>query len=642
MESLNSNLQERELHQLQQMQDNAKESCMVLFQLLHSYLKALSNNDFKGTCNEGGFERAFASLFDQDVQTFTGSMLLNLDQLEKQLDKEEFQETGSMDAFRVLKKQFKRESVFVKPHHVIASGSSRNSSKESYGSNDMAHNYYLEEAKKKTQDKNRNLKPREMPSARTHHTPNACTPKPRSYNQTSRNWPASKSSEETLKAVQKADHSRNPSSFSDSKHFVCSTCQKCVFNANHDACITKFLKEVNSRVRVQSPKTRNSNKPVEPKIHTQKPGRQIVTGHRFSPNKSFAVHEKTNTPRSCLRWIPTGRIFNTIGLSNSQTTPETQSPVIPNNVEEDNHDLDVAHMNNDPFFGILIPKNDTEASSSTDIIPTVVHTVAPNSEHVTKWTKIEAMQEELNEFERGILKNKARLVARGYRQEEGIDFEESFALVARLDVIRIFLAYAAHMNMVVYQMDVKTAFLNGILREEVYVSQPEGFVDQDNANHVYKLKKTLYGLKQAPRAWYDLLSKFLLSQEFSKGTLDPTLFIRRHGKDILLISQSPRGIFINQSKYALESLKKYGMESSDRVDTPMVEKSKLDEDTQGKAVDPTHYCGMVGTLMYLITSRPDFTFAVCMCARGLWYPKDSSIAITAYADVDHAGSQDTR
>ncbi|GJY72824.1 retrovirus-related pol polyprotein from transposon TNT 1-94 [Tanacetum coccineum] len=230
----------------------------------------------------------------------------------------------------------------------------------------------------------------------------------------------------------------------------------------------------------------------------------------------------------------------------------------------------------------------------------------------------------------------------------------------------------------------KRAFLNDILREEVYVSQPDGFVDQDNPNHVYKLKKALYGLKQAPRAWYDLLSKFLLSQEFSKGTVDPTLFIRRQGKDILLfkmsmmgkisfflglqISQSPRGIFINQSKYALESLKKYGMESSDPVDTPMVEKSKLDEDTQGKAVDPTHYRGMVGTLMYLTASRPDLTFVVCMCARyqakpiekhlhdvkrifkylretvnkGLWYPKDSSIALTAYADADHAGCQDTR
>ncbi|GJR74899.1 retrovirus-related pol polyprotein from transposon TNT 1-94 [Tanacetum coccineum] len=374
--------------------------------------------------------------------------------------------------------------------------------------------------------------------------------------------------------------------------------------------------------------------------------------------------------------------------SNSQTTPETQSPVIPNDVEEDNHDLDVAHMNNDPFFGIPILENDSEASSSSDIIPTVVHTATPNSEHVTKWTKdhpleniigelerpvstrlqlheqalfcyydafltsvepknykdaltqacwIEAMQEELHEFDRlevwelvprpdkvmiitlkwiykvkldemgGILKNKARLVARGYRQEEGIDFEESFAPVARLDAIRIFLAYAAHMNMIVYQMDVKTAFLNGILREEVYVSQPDGFVDQDNPNHVYKLKKALYGLKQAP------------------CVCDP-------------------------------------------VDTSMVEKSKLDEDRQGKAIDPTHYRRMIGTHMYLTASRLDLTFGVCMCARyqakptekhlhavkrifkylrgtinrGLWYPKDSSIALTAYADADHAGCQDTR
>ncbi|GJW67974.1 retrovirus-related pol polyprotein from transposon TNT 1-94 [Tanacetum coccineum] len=186
-------------------------------------------------------------------------------------------------------------------------------------------------------------------------------------------------------------------------------------------------------------------------------------------------------------------------------------------------------------------------------------------------------------------------------------------------------------------MDVKTAFLNGILREEVYVSQPDGFVDQDNLNHVYKLNKALYGLKQAPRAWYDLLSKFLLSQEFSKVTVDPTLFIRRQGKYILLVQIyvddiifAPRGIFINQSKYALESLKKYGMESSDPVDTPMVEKSKLDEYPQGKAVDLTHYRGMVGTLMYLTASRPDLTFA------------DSSIALTAYVDADHAGCQDTR
>ncbi|GJY21403.1 retrovirus-related pol polyprotein from transposon TNT 1-94, partial [Tanacetum coccineum] len=131
----------------------------------------------------------------------------------------------------------------------------------------------------------------------------------------------------------------------------------------------------------------------------------------------------------------------------------------------------------------------------------------------------------------GILKNKARLVTRGYRKKEEIDFEESFAPVARLDAIDFEESCAAHMNMIVYQMDVKTTFLNGILREEVYVSQPDRFVDQDNPNHVYKLKKAFYGLKQAPRV-------------------------------------------------------------CDRVDTPMVEKSKLDEDTQGKAIDPTHYRGM--------------------------------------------------
>nr|GEU49408.1 hypothetical protein [Tanacetum cinerariifolium] len=337
---------------------------------------------------------------------------------------------------------------------------------------------------------------------------------------------------------------------------------------------------------------------------------------------------------------------------------------------------------------------------------------------------IEAMQEELNEFERleinkvkldelgGILKNKARLVARGYRQEEGIDFEESFAPVARLEAIRIFLAYATHKNMVVYQMDVKTAFLNGNLREKVYVSQSYGFVDQDNPNQVYKLKKALYGLKQALRPWYDMLSSFLISQDFSKGSVDPTLFTRGNGNGLLLvqifvddiifaastpelcdlfaklmcskfkmsmmdkisfflglqISQSPRGIFINQSKYAFESLKKYGFESCDPVDTPMVEKSKLDEDKEEKAVDPSHYYGMIGTLLYLKASRHDLQFAICMFAqyqarptkkhihavkmifrylrrtvnRGLWYPKDSSIAFTVFAYADHAGCQDTR
>ncbi|GJV00605.1 hypothetical protein Tco_1329875 [Tanacetum coccineum] len=201
-----------------------------------------------------------------------------------------------------------------KTTHVIASGSSRNSSKESYGSNDMAHNYYLEDAKKKTQDKNMNLKPSVMHTTSLQNTTNGSKPKPRSNNHTSRSLPVSKSSCGMSNGVPLVDHSRNSRSFSDSKHFVCSTCQKCVFNANHDACLTKFLKEVNSRIKVQSPKTINNIKPVEKINNVIKPKRWISKGYRISPNKSSAVHEKPNTPRSCLRRKPTSRIFKTVGL----------------------------------------------------------------------------------------------------------------------------------------------------------------------------------------------------------------------------------------------------------------------------------------------------------------------------------------
>ncbi|GJX75475.1 hypothetical protein Tco_0314070 [Tanacetum coccineum] len=209
----------------------------------------------------------------------------------------------------------KIESAFAKPDHMIASSSSRNSSKNMprFSSNDMVHNHYLDEARKKTQERDRNSKTSVMPSARFQSTADGSKPKPRSNNQTSRSLPVSKSSRVTITVVPKADHSKSSSSFSDSKQFVCSTCHKCVFNANHDACITKLLKEVNSCAKIQSHKTRNSNKPVDQKSHTQKPGRQIFTGHRFSPNKTSAVYEKTS-PRSDLRWKPTGRIFKSVGL----------------------------------------------------------------------------------------------------------------------------------------------------------------------------------------------------------------------------------------------------------------------------------------------------------------------------------------
>ncbi|GJR98532.1 hypothetical protein Tco_0270706 [Tanacetum coccineum] len=201
-----------------------------------------------------------------------------------------------------------RESAVAKPHHMIAPGSSR------YSSNDMVHNHYLEEAKKKTQESSRNSEPSVMPSARSQSTANGSKPKPRINNQKSRNWPASKSSCVTTKTVPIAEHSRNSRSFSDSKHFVCSTCQKCVFNANHDSCVTKFLNEVNSRAKVPSNKTTKRYIPVEQTSFAKKPERQIPKRHKSSIKKTSVVHEKTMTPRSCLRWKPTGKIFKTVGL----------------------------------------------------------------------------------------------------------------------------------------------------------------------------------------------------------------------------------------------------------------------------------------------------------------------------------------
>nr|GEV82925.1 hypothetical protein [Tanacetum cinerariifolium] len=205
--------------------------------------------------------------------------------------------------------------------------------------------------------------------------------------------------------------------------------------------------------------------------------------------------------------------------------------------------------------------------------------------------------------------------------------------IARIEAVRIFIANSAHKNMTIYQMDVKMAFLNGELKEEVYVSQPEGFVDQDNPLHMYKLKKAFYGLKQAPRTWYDMLSSFLISQQFSKGAVDPTLFTRHARNDLLLmtnkfkmsmmgqmsfflglqISQSPKGIY--QFKYASEIVKKYGLHSTNSVNTPMIKNKKLDEDLQGKLVDATLYHGMIRSLMYLTDNRHHLIYAICLCAR---------------------------
>nr|GEU53308.1 hypothetical protein [Tanacetum cinerariifolium] len=357
-------------------------------------------------------------------------------------------------------------------------------------------------------------------------------------------------------------------------------------------------------------------------------------------------------------------------------------------------------------------------STITTQQPTEVSTMEPKNveEVMTNHARIKSMQEELLHFKRldiwvlvpapdnispftlkglfknkhdeeqTVIRNKSRLVVRGYRQEEGIDFKESCALVARMEAIRIFLAYAAHKSFSVFQMDVKTAFVHGSLKEDVYVYQPEGFIDADHPNHVYKLKKALYGLKQAPRAWYDELSTFLLQNHFFKGTIDPTLFKRRFHDDILVVqvyvddiifgsthpryiqlfsdlmksrfemsmigemtfflslqvNQSPCGIFINQSKYVLEILKKYGMESCDPVGTPVEIKDKLDLDQNRTPVDATKYRSMIGALMYLTSSRPDIVHATCLCAR--YQAKTTKKHLKEVKRIfyaDYAGCKDT-
>nr|GEX02541.1 copia protein [Tanacetum cinerariifolium] len=283
-------------------------------------------------------------------------------------------------------------------------------------------------------------------------------------------------------------------------------------------------------------------------------------------------------------------------------------------------------------------------------------------ELIGKWTKDHPLENMIGNPSQPVPTRK-QLKTDAMWQEEGIDFEESFAPIERIEAIRIFVANDANKNMTIFQMDTKITFLNGELKEEDYFSQPEGFVDHDNLSHVYKLKKSLYDLKQPPRAWYDMLSSFLISQHFSKDAVDPTLLIRKAENDLLLvqiyvddiifastntamcnefanlmttnfkmsmmgqmsfflgleISQSPKGIFLNQSKYAYEIIKKFGLLTSNYINTPMVEKNKLDEELQGTPVDATLYHGMIGSLMYLTSSRSDLLYAVCLCARDINY-----------------------
>ncbi|GKC62327.1 retrovirus-related pol polyprotein from transposon TNT 1-94, partial [Tanacetum coccineum] len=307
------------------------------------------------------------------------------------------------------------------------------------------------------------------------------------------------------------------------------------------------------------------------------------------------------------------------------TSEEQTSPISLNEADELNLE-DSAELDGNTLLTLYDAPDFSKAESSTALDPSNMHNTleAKNIKDAHSW--IESMKDELQKFERLdvwelvprpngkniiavkwlwknksdaeniVIRNKYHLVVKGYKQEEGTNFEESFAPIARLEAVRMFITFAAHKNITIFQMDVKTSFLNGPLKEGVYVSQPDGFVDLDFPDHVYRFKKALYGLKQAPRAWYDKMSSFLIEHHFSK------------------VHQSPYGIFISQSQYVIELLKKHGMNECVSMST-YIAIERLDANLQGTPTDQMTYCRMIGGFMYLTASQPDIAFATFVCAR---------------------------
>nr|GEX24741.1 hypothetical protein [Tanacetum cinerariifolium] len=438
--------------------------------------------------------------------------------------------------------------------------------------------------------------------------------------------------------------------------------------------------------------------------------KKIIETMKVTFDELSAMAFKQNSSRPGLQSMTSGQISSELELTYA---PLTITPQRPNE-----RDLDILF---EPLHNEYLGGRPAEAPRAIPVAPVIQNfqaltasiIIEPKTvkEALTDPTWIESIQEELHQFIRldvwelvpspdGIKPLTLKWLFKNKHDEENT-----------MEAIRIFLAYAAHKGFTVYQIDVKTAFLHASLKEDMHVCQPEGFIDADYPSHVYKLKKSLYGLKQAPRAWYDELSTFLLQNGFSKGTIDPTLFTRRFDDDILVVqvyvdgiifgSTDPRyatlfsdlmksrfnmsmmremtsflslqvnqfssGIFINQSNYVNEILKKYGLTTCDIIGTPMDIKDKRDLDQIRTSVNATKYRSMIGALMYLTSSRPDIVHATCIYVRyqanptkkhpkevkrifcylrgtvnmGLWYTKDSGFELTGFSDADYAGCKDT-
>nr|GEV12927.1 hypothetical protein [Tanacetum cinerariifolium] len=503
-----------------------------------------------------------------------------------------------------------------------------------------------------------------------------------------------------IKSVTACNNSLN--SRTSNANAVCATCNKYLVDSNHFDCVTKMLNAVNAR-------TKNPNVVL---ISTIKPKSQANKSVAISHKKKVASKSTNQKPKSYYRmlyeqtsktwkwwieqqspsgykWVPkTKMVYYVEGLNHNlfsvgqfcdadlevafkkstcstqqdnQPTTNIQGTLAPStptyvHAEENNdNQAEEEHLQDDEFTNpFCTPVHEVAESSSHNIGNSNVYNFNQPQVSEYRWTKDHPLEH--------VHGNPSRPVQT--RQQLATDPEMyMFALtVSTVEPKNIKEAMADStwikaMQEELHQfdrlqMDLKTAFLNGPLTEEVYVSQPYGFVDPDHPEKVYQLRKALYGLKQAPRAWYDELSKFLTSKGFTKG---------------LQIRQFPRGIFINQAKYALEIFHKHGMEKEQSIGTPMATKPKLDADLSGNPVDQTDYRSKIESLMYLTSSRPDIVQAICFCARyqsrptekhlkevkrifrylrgsiniGLWYPKGSSFGLTVFSDADHAGCIDS-
>nr|CAE04887.3 OSJNBa0042I15.9 [Oryza sativa Japonica Group] len=443
------------------------------------------------------------------------------------------------------------------------------------------------------------------------------------------------------------------------------------------------------------PPSSTSNSPTsvvsaEPEV----PG-PIDRNLRTSPGPEVPGSTVRNLRTSGSEDVPTAQVdgidaAGTLGHTDQAQVPLVHHPRIHHTVQRD-HPVD--NILGDIRKGVTTRSRVASFCQHYSFVSSLEPTRVEDALGDSDW--VMAMQEELNNFARNqvwnlverpkqnvigtkwifrnkqdehvvVVRNKARLVTQGFTQVEGLDFGETFAPVARLESIRILLAYAAHHDFRLFQMDVKSAFLNGPISELVYVEQPPGFEDPKLPNHVYKLHKALYGLKQAPRAWYECLRDFLLKNGFEIGNADTTLFTKKFKSDLFIcqiyvddiifgstnasfceefssimtkrfemsmmgeltfflwlqVKQAQEGTFISQTKYVKDILKKFGMEDAKPIKTPMPTNGHLDLDDNGKCVDQKVYRSMIGSLLYLCASRPDIMLSVCMCARFQAEPKE--------------------